>query len=40
MGRNHLITSSLRLWPSFAQNEGMGRKGTGPNPKVDIELAI
>lgn len=38
--RNHLINSSsgLGLRGPPAQNEGVGRKGTGANPKVGIKL--
>lgn len=38
--RNHLITSSLELGPRGppAQNGGVGRQGTGANPKVGMEL--
>lgn len=39
--RNHLITSSSGLGPRGppAQSRGVGRKGTGANPKVSIKLA-
>lgn len=39
--RNHLITSSSGLGPRGppAQSRGVGRKGTGANPKMSIKLA-
>lgn len=38
-GRNHLIISSLRLGPSFTENEGVEREGTGADSETSIKLA-